>query len=111
MSSVRKLPNRKKRASKGRAIRVSDLVWDTLNRNRVSSWDVLMRKILGLPKRDGTPQPLVEGILEVTTGKFFLKTPDKSWGDLETDAYEVAILEAAKLKTKRVHKPIRVREI
>lgn len=109
--SERKLSNRRKRASKGKAIRVSDLVYNTLDKQRRNrSWDWLFRKLLGLPDRGGNPQTLIEGIVEQLTGKFLLRT-DKAWDDLETDAYEIAIVTAAKQKLKRVPRPLRVREL
>src|SRR3990167_4237511 len=99
----RKLRSRRKLFSKGKAIRVSDLVYKTLDDSRRElSWDQHLRKLLGLPDRSGTEQPLVEGMLEVLTGKFFLKTPDKDWATLEQDAYERAFLTAAKSQVKRI---------
>lgn len=108
----RKLPSRKKRASKGHAIRVSDEVYDTLDTQRKRrSWDWLFRRMLGLPDRAGNPQPLIEGMVEVLTGRFFLREPGRSWEDLETDAYELAIITAAKQKLKRVPRPLKMREL
>lgn len=96
------LRNRSKRASKGRNIRVSDAVFKFLNKSRGKrSWDVHLRILFGLPDRAGTLQNLVIGFIDVATGKFFFD---------EKDAYEVAILEAARNK-HRVHRPLRVREI
>jgi hypothetical protein len=108
----RKLPSRRKRASKGRVIRVSNLVFETLNEiRRGKSWDSLLRKSLGLPDRQGNEQRLIEGMLEATTGKFFLRDLDVTWDRLEQDVYEIAIIEAAKRKLKRVSKPLRMREL
>ena len=108
----RKLPSRKKRASKGHAIRVSDAVYDALDVQRKKrSWDWLFRRMLGLPDRAGNAQPLIEGMVEVLTGQFFLRVPDKQWEDLETDAYETAIITAAKKKLKRVPRPLKMREL
>lgn len=108
----RKLPSRKKKASKGRAIRVSDAVYDTLDGQRKKrSWDWLLRRMLGLDDRAGNPQPLIEGMVEVLTGRFFLLTPEKTWEDVETDAYELAIITAAKQKLKRVPRPLKMREL
>lgn len=108
----RKLPTRKRKAKKGKSIRVSDLVFETLDKTRRGkSWDSLFRKLLGLPDRAGNDQILVEGMLEVTTGKFFLKLQDSTWDQLEEDAYEVAIINAAKQKSKRVARPIKMREL
>lgn len=110
--AARRLRNRRKRASKGRLIRISDLVYDALNKNRMRmSWDCLLRRMLGLPDRYGNEQTLIEGLLEQNTGRFFLKRPDVRWSALEEDAYEVAILAAAKARTKRVRAPLRMREL
>lgn len=112
MASERKLRNRKKKASLGRVIRVSDLVYDTLNERRKNrSWDWLMRKILGLPDRAGNEQVLIEGVLEVLTGKFFLREPSIAWGKVEQDAYEVGFIAAAKQNRKYVPKPIKMKEL
>lgn len=103
--SERILPSRKrKRASPGKRIAISDTVYDMLQKKRQAkmSWDCLFRRMLGLPTRQGASQPLIEGFVEITTGRFFVE---------ERDAYEVAILEAAKAKTKKVNKPLRVREV
>lgn len=108
----RKLKSRRKRASKGKAIRVSDMVCTALDKARKGkSWDSLLRKMLGLPDKFGNEQILIEGILEVMTGKFILKSPNTSWDKLEEDAYEIAILTAAKLKSKRVGRPLKMREL
>lgn len=108
----RQLSNRRKKASKGSVIRVSDLVYDTLNKARHGrSWDWLFRRLLGLPDRSGNAQPLIEGMLETMTGHFLLKQPGKSWAELEEDAYEIAIITAAKRKVKRVSKPLKMREL
>jgi hypothetical protein len=116
----KKLPSRRRKpASKGRIIRVSDLVFTTLNENRGNmSWDELIRRMLWLPRREHErdwikarrPRPCVEGVLEVSTGQFFLRVSEP-WEDIERDAYEVAIRAAARAKTRRVHKPLRLREI
>lgn len=110
--SERKLKSRKKKASKGKSIRVSDLVYETLNKSRHGrSWDNILRKMLGLPDRAGNDQILIEGMLEVMTGKFFLKTPGQSWEKIEEDAYEISILTAAKFNSKRISKPLKMREL
>ena len=103
-STTRTLPNRRKRASKGRVIRVSDEVWNLLQKKRQGrlSWDTLLRRMLGLPKRNGEPQPLVEGWLEITTGRFFLD---------EAEARGEAVMAAARAGTKKVNQPIRMREL
>lgn len=98
------LKNRRRRASKGSPIRVSDLVRATLEKKRQgrASFDALLRKMLGLPKRNGEKQPLVEGWLEITTAKFYLD---------EAEANGAAVVAAAKNKTKKFNKPIRMREV
>jgi hypothetical protein len=108
----RKLRNRKKRFSKGKAIRVSDLVYATLDiHRRARSWDWMLRRMLGLPDRAGNAQPLLEGYLEVTTGQFFLRAPGEDWEEAEMNANELAIRIAAKQRSKRVLRPIRMREL
>lgn len=111
------LGNRKVKADKGKVVRISTEVWNIFQKKRVASknrsWDSLFRRILGLPARDGADRaPLIEGYLEVTTGRFFLAqgTSAKALEAAEQDAHELAIIEAARAKTKRVHKPIRLRE-
>ena len=101
------LRNRKrKKASKGKPIRVSDLVYNTLNSQRLNkrslSWDAFMRIILGLPNRKGEVKPLLEGWLEVNSGQFYLN---------EKDANGAAVVLMAKKKTKKYLKPIRMREV
>ena len=99
----RVLKNRKKRVSKGRILRVSDAVWAHLEPKRKDgeSFDSLMRRIFGLPDRDGFENPLLKGWIEVTTGQFFIT---------REDAYGAAVVAAAKAKSRRVNKPVRVRE-
>lgn len=110
--AARKLAGRRKRASKGRIIRISDLVYETLNAERHSrSWDSFLRKMLGLYDRAGREQPLIEGMLDTVTGRFFLRGVDVDWQELENKAYESAILAAATMKIKRISKPLRMREI
>ena len=101
---IKVLRNRRKRASKGSPIRVSDEVRAHLEKKRQgrTSFDSLLRRMLGLPKRSGEKQPLVEGWLEITTAKFFLD---------EADANGAAVVAAAKAKTKKINKPIRMREV
>jgi len=108
----RKLPSRRRRAPKGKVVRLSNLVYDTLNKQRQGkSWDCFLRKIFGLKDRGGNSQVLIEGILETVTGKFFLLEPDMTWDELEEKAYEIAFLETAKRKMKRVSKPLKMREL
>ena len=104
------LPNRKrkrKRASKGRTLRVSDAVWNYLEKRRTNgarnlSWDRFLRRVLGLPDRSGSEQPLVEGWLEVATGRFYLR---------KDEANGAAVVAAAKAGRKVPIKPIRLREV
>lgn len=108
----RKLPNRKRKSNPGRVIRVSKPVYDLLEKGRAGrSWDLYIRHTLGLPDRAGNKQPLLEGLLEPTTGRLFLKFSHITWETLEEDAYEVAFIAAAKQKLKRVGRPIRMREV
>lgn len=109
----RKLPSRRKRRKyKGRTLRVSCFLYDELDRlRRGKSWDALLRKVFGLPDRTGNEQPLVEGMLETMTGTFLLRIDGKDWSQLEEDAYELAIITAAKRAVKRVSKPLRMREL
>ena len=108
------LSTRRVKPDRGEVIRVSTPVHRALDNQRLNnrkiSWDVFFRRFLGMPDRKGRPAtPLIEGYLEVTTGKFFLAT-SKSKAALEKaeqDAYEVAIKAAGK---KRVNPPIRMRE-
>jgi len=110
MSAERVLPVRRKRANKGRAIRVSMLVHDTLDRRRAGrSWDAFFRNMLGLPDRAGNERPLVEGMLEAQTGVFVLKLNDASWVEVEEVAYKLAD-RVAKQKKRSPMKPIRMRE-
>lgn len=107
----RKLVSRKRRAPKGKAIRVSNLVYETLDRVRHGrSWDCAMRRMLGLPDRAGKPQPLVEGMLEVITGMFVLKLNSATWTEVEDTTYKLADY-AAKRKKLRAETPIRMREL
>lgn len=117
--SERKLPSRRRKFTKGRAIRVSDLVFKTLEASRrqrglpearIRSWDATMRRMLGLPDRTGRTQPLVEGMLEVTTGVFLLKLEGTSWPELEETAFKLATKIAEKKKMVKIAPPIRMRE-
>lgn len=109
----RKLPVRRRKASKGHVIRVSDDVYSHLNKQRYGkSWDSFFRRMLGLPDREGNEPRLIEGVLETMTGRFFLRpTKEVAWDNLLENAYEVAILEAARLKVKQVNRPAKMREI
>lgn len=111
--SERKLPSRKRKFSKGRAIRVSDLVYDTLNVQRYGrSWDTMLRRTLGLPDRRGNAQPLVEGMLEVLTGTFILKLNGTTWEELEQTTARLAVHAARKWQKPTDPPPaLRMREI
>ena len=109
--SERKLKNRRRRAPKGKLIRVSNLVYETLDGQRRSrSWDALMRRMLGLPDRAGNPQPVAEGMLEVHSGVFLLKLPDATWREVESVAVKMAERIASKKKV-RLELPVKMREI
>lgn len=106
------LKNRKRNWSPGKVIRVSDEVYAFLDSERLKqSWDVHMRKLLGIPDRSGNKQPLLEGVLETSTGKFFAKNKEMDWETMVQDAYEVSIIEAAKKKKRCAEKPRRMREL
>lgn len=114
--SERRLKNRKRKPDAGKVIRISTPVWTKLqdirlNRRRIS-WDNFFRKMFGLPDRSGNAQPLIEGYLEVTSGKFFLVTPlikhQATLKEAEKSAYELAIKLAP--GPHSVRKPIRMRE-
>ncbi len=107
----RKLKQKRKRRSSGRAIRISNAVVAYLEKRRlgIRSYDALLRRLFGLDDWRGNPQPLAEGVLEVTTGRFYLRTG--SWDMVEAEANGAAVVAAVKLKTKKVNKPIRMREI
>lgn len=108
----RKLKNRRPKANKGRAIRVSMTVFDSLNEKRQDrSWDAFLRQLLGLPDRKGFANPCVEGMLETTTGMFLLKMPNTSWDKLEETAFKLAHKMAEKKQTGRINYPIRMREV
>lgn len=112
VASERKLRNRKRKASVGRVIRVSDLVYGELDAQRKGrSWDWFMRRVLGLPDRAGNEQILIEGVVELLTGKFFLKEPSIAWGAVEQNAYETGFIAAARTGKRRVPKPLKVREL
>lgn len=111
MAGERKLRSRKRRFSKGRRIAISDLVYDTLNRSRRCSWDTLLRRMLGLADRNGDAQPLIEGMLETTSGMFMLKLPGGTWSELEETAYKMADQIARKRRMMKLSPPIRMREV
>lgn len=101
--SERVMRNRRK-IVEPRVIKVSGEVYQFLirKRDKAGSWDAFFRRAYGLPDRKGAEQPLVEGFLEINSGKFFLD---------EDEANGAAVMSAAKRKTKRVDKPIRLREV
>ncbi len=114
----RKLPSRRRRASKGEAIRVSDLVYAELdqarrlglNKHKMRSWDAQLRRMLGLPDRQGRPQPLIEGMLEVHSGMFILRLKGATWLEVEEAAFKLADSVARRKKLNPVQ-PIRMREL
>ena len=111
MGTQRKLPNRRKKPCPGRAIRVSKLVYEMLDKSRRGrSWDCLFRRMLGLPDRYGVEQPLIEGMLEVHTGMLILKLANASWLEVEETAFKAADRIAAKLHVKR-QAPIPMRKL
>jgi hypothetical protein len=107
--------NARKRARKrmrdiGQTLRLSHEVFNYLNQRRLNdrtkrapaSWDSFFRRMLGLPTRAGSPQPLVEGWLELDTQVLYLT---------EREAAGAAVIEAARKRTKRINKPIKMREV
>ena len=95
----------------GQTLRISHAVFNYLNQRRLNdktrkgrppSWDTFFRKFLGLPTRSGSPQPLVEGFLETDTQVLYLT---------EAEAAGAAVVQAARKKTKRINKPIKMREV
>lgn len=96
--------SRGKPASKGKNIRISDAVFGTLDSSRLKgeSWDNLLRKILGLPNRRGEHPALVEGWLELNTGRLYLS---------RSEARGQAVVEAAKQGKKQISQPIFMREV
>lgn len=115
----RKLKSRRRRrANKGKIIRVSNLVYDTLevqrttgvHKDKVKSWDCYLRRMLGLPDRNGKPQLLVEGVLEAMSGTFILKYTDATWSEVSEIAYKMADQIARKRKV-RMEVPVRMREV
>lgn len=108
----RALKARKRKASKGRHFRVSDLVYGVLDKQRNGrSWDVMLRQMLGLPDRSGRPQPLVEGVLEIYSGTFILKSAEVPWADAEEIAGRIAKTVELKKQLKYYDKPVRMREL
>lgn len=111
---------RRKRASKGHVLRVSDLVMAHINSRRLNnkdlSCDAYLRLAFGLPDRSeendwiqsGRPAQLLEGwvdgfILPKSRGaRFYLE---------EKDANGAAVELYAKKKVNRLYKPVRVREV
>ena len=110
--SERKLRARKRRFSKGRRIALSDLVFEALSKQlRGRSWDAFFRHVFGLPNRKGVAFPLVEGMLEVTTGTFILKLKDATWPETEETANKFAEVAARKKQLKTYAPALRMREI
>ena len=115
----RALPVRKRRFGKGREIRLSTLVFDALDAERrrgvkadkLRSWDSFMRRFLGLPDRVGRTQPLIEGMLETTTGIFILRMNDVPWSELEQTTFRLADAVARRKKMRTPSTPIKMRQI
>ncbi len=108
----RKLPTRKRKFTKGKAVRVSDLVYSTLDKKRYGkSWDAMFRRMLGLPDRRGVILPLVEGMLEVMTGIFVLKLEGTSWSEVEETAFKLADAVAKKKDLPTYRPPLKMREL
>lgn len=111
-AAERKLKTRRRRASKGRHFRVSDLVYGVLDRERRGrSWDCFMRDLFGLPDRSGAERPLIEGMLEVHSGTFILKAPGVPWPEAEAIAARIAATLAKKPKLGKWDLPVRMREV
>lgn len=102
--SVKVLKTRRKRASKGSPIRISDEVRGILEKKRQGriSFDELLRRMLGLPDRKGERRAILEGWLEVNSGHFYFD---------EAEARGASVIAAAKAKTRKVKQPIRMREV
>lgn len=106
----RKLRNRRRRAGKGKIVRLSTLVYEVLDKRRNGRpWDCMMRHLFGLPDREGREQTLVEGMLEVHTGMLVLKLPDATWLDTEEIANKIAEHVSAQKQVPK-QRPIRMRE-
>lgn len=109
--SERKLVSRKRKPPKGKPIKVSAVVYNTLDlMRRGRSFDCTLRRMLGMPDKEGKEQPLIEGMLDVTSGLFMLKMPQASWPELEETAYKLADV-FAKQNRKRLQAPIKMREL
>lgn len=106
-AKAKKLARKKrKKASKGKAIRISDEVHNFLiqkkNNGRTQSWDCFFRSVFGLPKRNGDSQKLLEGWLEQNSGQFYLKM---------AEANGASVVEAVKAGRKTPIKPMKMREV
>ena len=94
-----------KRASKGgRAIKLSHEVINTLKRKQKKneSFDSIIRRILGLPSRDGKDQSL-------KTFYVITKPEGAAFNKLE-EARGEAMIRAAMKKKRKAEKPIKVKE-
>lgn len=107
----RRLRTKRKRRYSGKAIRLSNdlLAWMDARRRGHRSYDAFLRRYFGMPDWRGTPQPLIEGVLETTSGQFFLRTG--TWAQAEAVARGAAVVEAARRRTRKVNKPLRMREL
>lgn len=94
-----------------RIIRTSLPVWDYLDarrkvraNGRKESWDSYFRRAHGFPTRRGRkPQPVLEGWVLPNSGRVV-------WGSA-SEARGLAVVEAAKKKTKTPERPVRMREV
>lgn len=109
----RKLRNRRKLVGSGggRRIAVSHEVFHELNKIRNGrSHDCCLRRMLGMPTREGVLQSRIEGCLEVHTGMLILKMPETTWQDTEDVALKIADSVSTRKQVAR-RRPIRMREI
>lgn len=103
METKRKWPKKP-----GKVIRVSPLVWKTLqgSRRRKESVDSAMRRLLGLPGRKSPTQELRE---------FFALPAAQIIRERVEDARGIAVILAARMKKAgkpaAIEEPIRVREV
>jgi hypothetical protein len=108
----RTLPvRRRKKADPGKPIRVSKLVFATLDKDRGRlSWDCFFRRMLGLPTRKGKEQPLIEGALDPHSGILTLRLNGTSWREVEDVARQIGE-HSASFHRRPSQSPIRMREI
>ena len=109
-------PRKKRRKQQGKVVRLSPLVLEILDEQRFApnnnklSYDAILRRHLGLPdaeaepdwRKAGRPKLLVEGWIEQRSARFFAS---------EAEARGAMVLAAAQARTKRMLRPLRVKEI